>query len=664
MTTIHSWMNNRWSIPAASGALILAALVLLQIGRTDTAGNILMVAAAVVAGTHIVIAAARALWARVIGIDLLVAVAAIGAVIIGQYWEAAAVTFLFAIGHALETATLNKTRSALAELVAVAPDIAITLRDGEQVEVAATAVIQGETVLIKNGAKVPVDGEVIGGAGALDEASITGESMPVEKATGDRVFAGTVARSGFLQVRATGVGTDTTLARIIHRVEDAQDAKAKTQVFMDRFSAWYTPAILILAIIVGLFTQNIVLALTLLVIGCPGALVISIPVSIVAGIGRAAKDGILIKGGEFLETSARITAVAVDKTGTLTLGRPRVTDVVVLNPALTRGEVLGWAGRAEVGSEHPLSRAILDAARTESLDVAGLPESTSPVPGKGIVVTARGHRVLIGNPALLAQYAIIDSDAATHAATALAEAGRTPMIVMLDDTVAGVIGVADEVRTDAAQMVSDLHAAGVKRVIMLTGDAPLVAHAVAAVTGVDEVHASLLPEDKLDVVTSLQAEGYVVAMVGDGVNDAPALATADIGVAMGAAGSAVAVETADIALMGDNLLKLPEAISLARRTVNNMRQNIAIALITVTLLLLGVLLGGVTMSIGMLVHEASVLIVIVNAMRLLRRHDQHRPAEASRPTSLPPSTGPEPIGITIRPDQTVTSTGENHVLVD
>jgi Cd2+/Zn2+-exporting ATPase len=631
METIRTWMTNRWAVPAVSGALIVAALVVLQIARTDIVGNILMVAAAIVAGTHIVITAARALWAKVIGIDLLVAVAAIGAVIIGQYWEAAAVTFLFAIGHALETATLNKTRSALAELVAVAPDIAITLRDGEQVEVPAAAVMLGETVLIKNGAKVPVDGEVIGGAGALDEASITGESMPAEKMAGDRVFAGTVARSGFLQVRATGVGADTTLARIIHRVEEAQDAKAKTQVFMDRFSAWYTPVILVLAIVVGLVTQDIVLALTLLVIGCPGALVVSIPVSIVAGIGRAAKDGILIKGGEFLETSAKITAVAVDKTGTLTIGRPRVTDVVVLNLALTRADVLGWAGRAEAGSEHPLSRAILDAARSEGLDVAGLPESTEPVPGKGIVVSTQGRRVLIGNPALLAQYSIIDTDAATQAATELAQAGRTPMIVVLDGTVAGVIGVADEVRADAARMVADLHAAGVKLVIMLTGDSPLVAHAVASVTGVDEVRASLLPEDKLAVVTGLQAEGYVVAMVGDGVNDAPALATANIGVAMGAAGSAVAVETADIALMGDNLLKLPEAISLARRTVNTMRQNIAIALITVTVLLLGVLLGGVTMTIGMLVHEASVLIVIVNAMRLLRRHERHSEA---RPPAL------------------------------
>ncbi|WP_033373324.1 heavy metal translocating P-type ATPase [Glaciibacter superstes] len=620
MSALRSWMNNRWMIPAVSGLLIITALVILQVSRIDTVGNIVMVAAAVVADTRIVMNAARALRAKFIGIDLLVSVAAIGAVIIGQYWEAAAVTFLFAIGHALETATLNKTRSALAALVAVAPDVAIVLRDGEQVDVSAGAVIMGETVLVKNGAKVPVDGEVTGGTGALDEASITGESMPVEKMIGDRVFAGTVSRSGFLQVRATGVGADTTLARIIHRVEDAQGAKAKTQVFMDRFSAWYTPAIMILALVVGVLTGDVVLALTLLVIGCPGALVISIPVSMVAGIGRAAKDGILIKGGEFLETSARITVVAVDKTGTLTMGRPRVTDVIVLDRSMTREQVLTWAGRAEAGSEHPLARAILDAAVSEGFSVTGLPESTEPVPGKGIAVNTAGRRILIGNLALLTQYGISHTAAAARVADELAQAGRTPMIVAVDYTVAGVVGVADEVRPDAAQMVTNLHAAGVKRVIMLTGDAPLVANAIGSITGADEIRGSLLPEDKLNVVTALQAEGHIVAMVGDGVNDAPALATANIGVAMGAAGSAVAVETADIALMGDNLLKLPEAISLARRTVNNMRQNITIAVVTVSLLLLGVLLGGMTMSIGMLVHEASVLIVIINAMRLLRRH--------------------------------------------
>jgi len=619
MRTLTALLHRRWAIPGVSGLLIVVSILAERLFDQQLIGDVLMVAAAAVAGTPIVIKATRALLTRVIGIDLLVSVAAIGAIIIGEYWEAAAVTFLFAVGHALEVATLNKTRSALAELVAVAPDAAVVLRDGHQVEVPANEVAMGEIVLVKNGAKVPVDGEVVAGTGSIDEASITGESIPVEKSEADHVFAGTVSRSGFLQVLATGVGADTTLARIIHRVEEAQDAKARTAQFMDRFSAWYTPAIMVGALAVGLTTSDVVLALTLLVIGCPGALVISIPVSIVAGIGRAARDGILIKGGEFLETSAKIDTVAVDKTGTLTEGRPQLTDVIVLNPALDRTGVLRWAALAEAGSEHPLARPILDAAADAGVAPAGLADHTEPVPGKGIAATTGEHRVLIGNAALLEHYHLPDTLQATRVAEELAAAGQTPMIVAIDDTVAGVIAVADALRTDAAAMVDRLHHSGVRTVVMLTGDAPQVAHAVATATGIDEVHAGLLPEGKLDVVAALQRRGHTVAMVGDGVNDAPALATANIGVAMGAAGSAVAVETADIALMGDDLLKLPEAISLAKRTVNNMRQNITIAMITVTLLLIGVLFGGVTMAIGMLVHEASVLIVIINAMRLLRR---------------------------------------------
>ncbi|WP_420898304.1 heavy metal translocating P-type ATPase [Cryobacterium cheniae] len=574
-----------------------------------------MVAAAAVAGFPILRTAGRALLARVVGIDLLVSVASIGAVVLGEYGEAAAVTFLFAIGHALETATLNRTRSALTALVALAPDVALVLRNGEQVEVPAGSVQTGETILVKNGARVPVDGTVQQGAGTLDEASITGESLPVDKSAGDGVFAGTISTGGFLQVLATEVGAATTLAHIVHRVEEAQEATAPTQVFMDRFSAWYTPGILVLAIVVGLVTGDVLLALTLLVIGCPGALVISIPVAIVAGIGRAAQLGILIKGGEFLETAAKITVVAVDKTGTLTRGRPALTDVVVLNPDLTRSEVLGWAARAEDGSEHPLAGAIVQAAAQDG----ALPEHIISVPGQGIVAAVAGHTVLVGNPALLHARGVRGTDAATAVADELAARGRTPLIVVLDGVIAGVLAVADEVRPDAADMVAALHAAGVARVVMLTGDGPRVAQAVAADVGIDEIRSSLLPGDKLDVVSGLRRDGHVVAMVGDGVNDAPALATADIGIAMGAAGSAVAVETADIALMGDNLLMLPAAVDLARRTVRVMHQNVALALVTVALLLAGVLLGGVTMAVGMLVHEASVLIVIVNAMRLVRR---------------------------------------------
>lgn len=624
MNTIHRRLHGRWAVPTISGILILASFAFSALWPSRLPADLAMVAAAAVAGVPILVKAIRALGARVVSIDLLVSIAAIGAIIVQNYWEAAAVTFLFAVGGALENATLNKTRSALAELVAVAPDVAVVLRDGEQVQVPAGQVRPGEVVLVKNGSKVPVDGLVVGGNGALDEASITGESMPVEKSSGDRVFAGTISRGGFLQVEATGVGADTTLARIIHRVEEAQDAKARTQKFMDRFSAWYTPGIIALALVVGLISRDVTLALTLLVIGCPGALVISIPVSIVAGIGRGARDGILIKGGEFLETSSRISAVALDKTGTLTEGKPVLTDVVTLDPELDEDYLLQMAARAEAGSEHPLARPIIDGALARGLDVTGLPSHTEPVPGKGIITQLGDHRMIVGNAKLL-QDEGIDASIAAERAHELAAAGRTPMIIARDGTVVGIVAVADRIRDDAAEMVRRLHQNGVKKVVMLTGDNQVVAEAVAAQVGVDEVHAGLLPEDKLDIVTRLRAEGHVVAMVGDGVNDAPALATADIGVAMGAAGTGVAIETADIALMKDDLLKLPQALGLARRTVNNMRQNIGVALVTVTLLLAGVLFGGVTMAIGMLVHEASVLLVILNAMRLLRRHPGDHP---------------------------------------
>lgn len=614
------WWNGPWRVPAIAGALIVASLLASAAGAPSAAADALMIAAAALAAWRIVRSAARALRAGVVGIDLLVSAAAIGAVLIGDFWEAAAVTFLFTVGHALEAQTLARTRSALTELVDLTPTTALLYRDGVQEEVPATAVTPGQHVLVKNGARVPVDGEVVSGRGTVDESSITGESIPAEKGPGDEVWAGTVAHGGLLEVRADGVGNDTTLARIIRRVEDAQDDKARTAAFIDRFSAWYTPAIIVLALVAGLLTRDVRLALTLLVIGCPGALVISIPVAIVAGIGRGARDGVLIKGGEHLEAAARVTAVALDKTGTLTEGRPELTDVVVLRPGLTRADVLTWAARAEAGSEHPLARPIVEAARAEGLAVDGLPDHTEPVAGLGVRAHLDGHEVWVGRP---------DATTPPVALAAVAElggAGQTGMVVILDGEVIGVVAVADRLRPGAADMVLELRAAGVRHVAMLTGDSPAVARAMAAGLGLDDVRAGLLPEDKLTAVRDLQAAGHVVAMVGDGVNDAPALAVADVGVAIG--GTAVAIETADVALMGTDLRRLPEALSLARRTVRVMHQNIAIALATVAALLAGVLVGGVTMSLGMLVHELSVLVVIGNAMRLLRRRSAARAGQS------------------------------------
>ncbi len=592
-----------WGVVAVSGALIALSWI--------TGWEWLMLAAAVVAGWQIAISAIQALRIRMISIDLLVIVAAVGAVFINNYWESAAVTFLFALGKALEKATMNRTRQALSDLVDSAPETATRLNaDGSTETVELWELLPGDTVLVRNGEQIPVDGRVISGHGGVDEATITGESVPAEKAEDSEVFAGTWLRSGLLRVEAIGIGSDSTLAKIIHRVEDAQDDKAKTQTFLEKFSTYYTPGVMVAALAIGLLTMNVELALTLLVIACPGALVISIPVSIVAGIGRSAKDGVLIKGGEYLETSARVDAVVVDKTGTLTNGRPELTDVDVLDPDYTDDDVLLLAARAETASEHPLAEAIIRGAEHRGLNV-DMVDKAEPVTGKGIRALVDGRTVAVGSADLL------DHTLDNERILELNDLGRTAMYVGVDGRAIGIVAVADTIRDDAPAAVQALHERGI-RVIMATGDARLVAENVAAELGVDEVHAELMPEDKLEIVKDLQNRGHKVAMVGDGVNDTPALAQADIGVAMGAAGSPAAIETADIALMADRLPRLPYALGLAKRTVNTMRVNIAIALATVAVLLAGVLFGGVTMSIGMLVHEASVLLVIAIAMLLLR----------------------------------------------
>lgn len=595
-----------WGVVAVSGLLIILSWLTPAGWLSDG----FMIAAAVVAGWQIAVSAVQALRIRMISIDLLVIIAAIGALFINNYWESAAVTFLFALGKALEKATMNRTRKALSDLVDAAPETATVLRDGEPETIEIWELAPGDVVLVKNGEQIPVDGRVLSGHGGVDEATITGESVPAEKAEDSEVFAGTWLRSGVLRIEAIGIGSDSTLAKIIHRVEDAQDDKAKTQTFLEKFSKYYTPGVMVAALAVGLITLNVELALTLLVIACPGALVISIPVSIVAGIGRSAKDGVLIKGGEYLETSAKVDTVVVDKTGTLTNGRPELTNVDVLDPAYSDDEVLTLAARAETASEHPLAEAIIRGAENRGLTVA-MVEKAEPVAGRGIRADVDGATVAVGSADLL------DHAPDTTRILELNDQGKTAMYVGVDGRAIGIVAVADTIRDDAPAAIRSLHDKGI-RVVMATGDAERVARNVAAELGVDEVRAELMPEDKLTIVKELQAQGRVVAMVGDGVNDTPALATADIGVAMGAAGSPAAIETADIALMADKLPRLPYALGLAQRTVRTMRVNIAIALLTVAILLLGVLLGGVTMSIGMLVHEASVLIVIAIAMLLLR----------------------------------------------
>jgi Zn2+/Cd2+-exporting ATPase len=636
MNQLQQWWQSprqrRQLLTAVSGLLILLALAGKYFLDLVTWHNGLMATAALVAGSDIAQRAWYSLRRRHVSIELLVTIAAGGALFIGEYWEAAAVTFLFLFGAYLEARTLGQTRKVLQGLLALAPTTALVLRHGRQMEVMPHEVLPGETVLVKPGARLPVDGQVIDGRSAVDESAITGESIPVEKVAGTAVYAGTVNQAGLLKVQATGVGADTTLARIIRRVEEAQEEKAPTQRFIERFARWYTPFIILLSVVAYLVSGNLALALTLLVIGCPGALVISTPVSVVAGIGRAAKRGILIKGGEYLENAGKITALALDKTGTLTAGRPVVTDIVSLQPEVAYAggaaggseeprsaagqQLLRWAAIAEAGSEHPLAQAIVAAAG--GVDPLPQADSFETFTGRGVWATYLGYEIGVGTPELMAEMEIPVPAEARRQLDQLRDGGKTAVLVALDNRIIGILGIADQLRSTAPEMIRRLQAAGLKKIVMLTGDNARTAQAIAAEAGISEVHAQLLPEDKLDIIRQLQGDGYVVAMVGDGINDAPALAAADIGLAMGAAGTDVAIETADIALMTDDLLKIPEAVRLSKATLNNIRQNVVIALATVSLLLVGVLLGKVHMAGGMLIHEASVLIVILNGMRLLR----------------------------------------------
>jgi Cd2+/Zn2+-exporting ATPase len=619
MNTLKSFLNNpkklRQAIVLASGTTIILALAAGKVARWQWARNSLMIAAAVLAGWEIAVRAIRSLRNRHISIELLVTIATIGALAIGEYWEAAAVTFLFVFGAYLEARTLSRTREVLKGLLDLAPVTATVIREGRQVEVSPTEVVVDETVLVKPGAKIAVDGEVVDGRSFVDQSAITGEPIPEEKSAGMQVFAGTVNQAGLLKVRATGVGADTTLARIIRRVEEAQEEKAPTQRFIERFSQWYTPFIIALSVIVYLITRDIELALTLLVIGCPGALVISTPVSIVAGIGRAAKSGILIKGGEYLENAGKVSAIALDKTGTLTLGKPQLVDVIPLNGA-EKEQIVKWAAIAESSSEHPLANAIVQAA--EPLGTNTPVDSFETITGRGVKARLNGDEIGVGTPELMEQLRVPVPGEAQEHLKRLRSAGKTAILVSRNQQAVGVLGIADTLREDAREMIAGLKKSGVERIVMLTGDNHRTAQAIASELEIDELQADLLPEDKLQAIQKLQSEGHVVAMVGDGINDAPALAAADLGIAMGAAGTDIAIETADIALMSDDLMRLPEAVRISKATLRNIRQNVAIALTTVGGLLLGVLVGEVHMAGGMLIHEASVLIVILNGMRLLR----------------------------------------------
>jgi Cd2+/Zn2+-exporting ATPase len=565
--------------------------------------------------------------------NLLMVVAVAGAIGLGEYFEAATVAFFFALSLYLESWSVGRARNAVAALLDLAPPTARVIRDdGTEEEVRAAEVLPGTRFVVRGGDRIPLDGEVVEGAGAVDQAPITGESAPVAKEPGDAVYAGTINGEGTLIVRATKPAADTVLARIIRMVSEAHSRRANVEQWVAKFARVYTPAVMAAAVLIavipplafggdwGAWFYN---ALVLLVIACPCALVISTPVSIVAALASAARNGVLIKGGAYVEAPARIDALAMDKTGTITEGQPEVAAVYPIGGA-DEQEVLRIAAALEARSSHPLARAVLAAAERNGIARSPV-ESSRTVPGRGVEGVLDGQRVWLGSDRFMVEHLGREVDFGGFRRK-IEMAGNTMVTVGRGKEMIGAIEIRDRLRADAADVVARLHALGIRRIVMLTGDNYRTASAVAKAVGIDEVRAELLPEQKVEAIEELVAGHEMVAMVGDGVNDAPAMARAHLGIAMGAIGSDAAVETADIALMTDELAKLPWLVAHSRRTMNVIRQNIAVSL-GVKALFAGLTAFGLATMWGAIAADVGVsLLVVMNALRLLRARDD-RPAE-------------------------------------
>jgi len=601
--------------------IVLISAVLIVIGFTSELGfknevvAIWSLAIASILGVApIAIQAYQALKVKVVSIDVLVTIAVVGAFFIKDFEESAIVTFLFLFGAFLEQRTLNKTRSAIKELTEMAPESALKqMENGEFEEVEVDEVDVGDILLVKTGAKVPVDGTILSGEGHINEASITGESVPVGKRKDSGVYAGTILENGTLQIIADRVGEDTTFGRIIELVEEAQDSKSEAERFIDRFSKYYTPAVLVLAIIVWLFSRDIELAITILVLGCPGALVIGVPVSNVAGIGNGARHGILLKGSEVIGDFSNVDTFVFDKTGTLTIGNPKVADKELYTDNVD--EVLTYLASVENESDHPLAKAVVEHIGVTKLYPV---EKTDVVKGGGIVAQVDGHSVAVGNVALMERENVHLSEKARADIARFEKNGNSLVLVSVDSELKALMGIRDQIRPGVKEDLQKLKKLGVKNLVVLSGDNQGTVDLVARELGLTEAHGHMLPGDKSAYIEELKAKGHIVAFVGDGVNDSPSLALAQIGIAMGS-GTDVAIETSDVVLMNSDFSRLPHALGLTKATANNMRQNIVIAVGVVLVLLASVFFSEwMNMSIGMLVHEASILVVILNGMRLLR----------------------------------------------
>jgi len=614
-------LNSGTIFTVVSFLLLVAAAILTPDGLVNSAyaHTWLYLAAALVGSVSI-------WWSAILGIregdftaDIPVSLATAAALIIGQYSAVAVVAVLLLLGGMLEAFVSARASNALDALAKLLPDQVTVRRDGGDLEIALQAVHNGDIVLIRSGARIPIDGIVILGTASVNQAAITGESLPVEKQAGDTVFAGTLNELGALEVCTTNVGEETTLGQIRRMVEEAKAHKAPIERLLNRYAKFYTPAAIILGALVWWFSGDLLRAITILIVFCPCVMVLATPTALVASIGNAALRGSLVKQGATIEAMAKINVVAFDKTGTLTCGQPRLTTIQPFGE-MTETDLLRLAAIAEKLSEHPLGHAVLQAAIARDIAVAD-PEEFTVLPGLGVRARIQDTDIVIGRPRLLSEQGISVTEEASVLATKLAAVGRTVILVAANREVVGMLALEDMVRPEASQVIAHLKKRGI-RTVLVTGDNIVTAERMAEELGIVEVHAEVLPAQKAEIVKYLQTQGHHVAFVGDGVNDGPALATATVGVAMGLGGTDVAIETAEITLLSDDLARLPHLLSLSRQAIRAIKQNLIFSLGVLTLAVGLALVGILSPVTGALLHELSSIPVIANSARLIGLRDR------------------------------------------
>ncbi len=627
-----SILSTHFAITALSGILILISWIVgLLAPENRQLSEIVALAAAVIGGFPIVVGAIRGLLSREINVDELVSIAIVASLLGGEYLAAAIVAWIMLIGALLEDLTAAAAKDSIRQLIDLSPKVATVRRGSREETVPVQEVTVGDLVLVRSGEQIPVDGSVVSGHSSVNEASITGESRPADKREGDLVHAGTMNELGALEIETTSVGEDTTLGRIIQLVREADSHTAPIQRLADKYATWFTPAVLAIAVAVVLLSGDVRRGITVLIIACPCAFVLATPTAVVAGIGRAASRGILVKGGKYLEALGTVNAVVFDKTGTLTLGKARVTDVVSVSD-LSEEDLLSLAVCAEKFSEHPLGEAILEEGARRGI-AAPDPSEFRVLPGRGLLASVDGNQITLGNRYLLEEQKIELAPEANPIVDRLEREGKSVLFIGVDGQVSGLVGVADATREHAYSAVQMLRDLGIHKLVMLTGDVDHIAAEIAEDIGLQEYFAELLPEQKVQHVRELEESGYSTAMVGDGINDAPALATASVGIAMGKAGTDVAIETADIALMTDDLTKIPEAIFLSRQVLRVIKQNVW--LFGVFLNLGGIIIasaGRIAPIEAAFLHNIGSVAVVLNSARLAFRKDTMPRSQIERST--------------------------------